>query len=126
MRVFVGISSHSNSYRFSSFGSWEFSKQQLIDLFQGVFPDSKAEKIPLAFSICTEGPQVEFWVHYSLLQKNVRIHHMNIFRTCYGSFQARLEDFLLDVERLMRWINDEFLEEVADQLFKLAKHALQE
>ena len=99
-------------------------RQQLIDLFESVFSNPKGGKTPLAFSICTEGPQIEFWVHYILLEDNVRSHYMNIFRTCYGSLQGELEGFLIDIERLMRWTKDEFLKEVADQLYKLAKHAV--
>lgn len=97
--------------------------QQQTDLFEGVFSDLRGGKTHLAFSICTEGPQIEFWVHYTLSEDNVRTHYMNIFRTCYGSLQGGLEDFLIDVERLMRWTKDEFLKEVADQLCKLANHA---
>ena len=98
-------------------------RQQLIDLFEGVFPNLKGKKTPLAFSICTEGPQIEFWVHYALSEDNVRSQYMNIFRTCYGSLQGGLGDFLMDVDRLMRWTKDEFSKEVADQLRKLANHA---
>lgn len=98
-------------------------EQQLTDLFEGVFSNLKGRKTHLAFSICTEGPQIEFWVHYALLNSNVRRHYMNIFRTCYGSLQGGLEDFLVDVDLLMRWIKDEFLKEVADQLYQLANHA---
>ena len=98
-------------------------RQQLTDLFEGVFPNLGGRKTHFAFSICTEGPQIEFWVHYALTEDNVRSHYMNIFRTCYGSLQGGLEDFLMDVERLMKWTKDEFLEEVADQLCKLANHA---
>ena len=98
-------------------------RQQLTDLFEGVFSNLRGSKTHLAFSICTEGPQIEFWVHYALSEDNVRSHYMNIFRTCYGSLQGGLEDFLMDVERLMRWTKDEFLKEVADQLCKLANHA---
>lgn len=98
-------------------------RQQLTDLFEGVFPNLGGRKTHLAFSICTEGPQIEFWVHYALSEDNVRSHYMNVFRTCYGSLQGGLEDFLMDVERLMRWTKDEFLKKVADQLCKLANHA---
>lgn len=98
-------------------------RQQLIDLFEGVFPTPGGRKTPLAFSICTEGPHIEFWVHYALSEDSVRSHYMNIFRTCHASLQAGLEDFLMDVERLMRWTKDEFLKEVADQLCRLATHA---
>lgn len=98
-------------------------QQQLSDLFEGVFPNLGGKKTHLAFSICTEGPQIEFWVHYALSEDNVRSHYMNIFRTCYGSLQGGLEDFLMDVERLMRWTKDVFLKEVADRLCTLANHA---
>ncbi|MCJ1258921.1 hypothetical protein MMC24_006755 [Lignoscripta atroalba] len=98
-------------------------RQQLTDLFEGAFSNPRGGKTHLAFSICTEGPQIEFWVHYALSEDNVRSHYMNIFRTCYGSLQGGLEDFLMDVERLMEWTKDEVLKEVADQLFKLANYA---
>lgn len=98
-------------------------RQQLTDLFEGVFSSVRGKKTHLAFSICTAGPQIEFWVHYTLSEDNVRSHYMNIFRTCYGSLQGGLEDFLMDVERLMRWTKDDFLKEVTDQLCKLANHA---
>lgn len=97
--------------------------QQQTDLFEGVFSNLRGGKTHLAFSICTEGPQIEFWVHYTLSEDNVRSHYMNIFRTCYGSLQGGLADFLIDVERLMRWTKDEFLKDVTDQLCKLANHA---
>ena len=58
-------------------------RQQLSDLFEGVFPNLGGRKTHLAFSICIEGPQIEFWVHYALSEDNVRSHYMNIFRTCY-------------------------------------------
>ncbi|KAL8942975.1 MAG: hypothetical protein Q9211_001176 [Gyalolechia sp. 1 TL-2023] len=98
-------------------------RQQLTDLFQGVFPNLRGRQTNLAFSICTEGPQIEFWVHYALSEDGVRSHYMNIFRTCYGSLEGGLEEFLMDVERLMTWTEDEYLNEVAEQLYKLAKHA---
>ena len=101
-------------------------RQQFIDFVENTFSIPKGGKTPLAFSICTEGPHIEFWVHYALMEDNVRRHYMNIFRTCYGSLQCGLEGFLMDMERLMRWTEDEFLTEVADQLYELAKHAEQE
>ena len=97
-------------------------QHKLIDLFQSVSPNVQGGKIPLAFSICMEGPQIEFWVHYALSENNVRRHFTNIFRTCYGSLQGGLEDFLMDVESLMRWTKDEYLKEIADQLYEVAKH----
>ena len=103
-------------------------QQQLIGLFDGIFPDSersmnrKGRKTPLAFSICTEGPTIEFWVHYSVLEENTCIHYMNILTTCHASFDDKLADFFLLIERLRSWYKDDFLKEVADQLFDLANH----
>ena len=98
-------------------------RQQLNDLFAGIFHNGKGGQTLLAFSIYTEGPQIEFWVHYPLLKDNVRSHYMNIFQTYYGSLQGGLEDFLMNVDRLMTWTEDNFLKEVTDQLYKLANHA---
>lgn len=99
-------------------------QQQFADLIRRGFPESPTStETPLAFSICTEGPHVEFWVHYASEEDNVRHHHMNIFRTCYGSLQAGLEDLLLDLERLMGWLKEEYLKNAADRLYKLADRA---
>ena len=98
-------------------------QQKLADLSKSIYPESERSKAPLAFSICMQGPHIEFWVHYSLSEDKVRMHYMNIFKTCYGSLQGGLEDFLMDLERLMSWTNDGFLENVAGQLFNLANHA---
>ena len=60
-------------------------RQQLPDFFEGVFSNLEGGKIPLTVSICAKGPQIELWVHYTLLEDNVRGHYMDIFRTCYES-----------------------------------------
>ena len=52
-------------------------RQQLNDLFEGVFSNLRGGKTYLAFSICTEGPQIEFWVHYTLSEDNVRSHYIS-------------------------------------------------
>ena len=101
-------------------------RQQLTDVSYRVFPNPEDRKTHLAFSICTEGPQIEFWVHYALSEDQVRSHYMNVFRICHGSLQGGLEDFLMDVERLMEWTKDEMLNEIADQLYTLANHVVTE
>ena len=98
-------------------------QQQFADLIRFNLPETPSTKTPLAFSICTEGPSIEFWVHYALSEDKTRHYYMNIFRTCYGSLQGGLEDILLDMERLMGWLKEEFLEGVVDRLHKLANRA---
>ncbi|KAL9095322.1 MAG: hypothetical protein Q9163_006518 [Psora crenata] len=92
-------------------------QQELTDLFRGFFPNPRP---PLAFSICTEGAHIEFWVHYTLKEENVPCHYMSIFRTCYGSIRAELEGFLMDVERLMSWTKEDYLEDITAKLYHLS------
>lgn len=104
-------------------------QQQLTDLFQGVFPNSegspnlKGRKTPLAFSICTQGPVIEFWVHHFVLEENICMHYMNLLNICYGSLVDGLEDFFIQLEHLISWYKGDFLKEVVDQLFDLANHS---
>jgi hypothetical protein len=56
------------------------SLQQLNDLTGHV------GQTPLAFSICTEGPHIEFG--YNMLRRRIMCadtYYMNIFRACYGT-----------------------------------------
>lgn len=79
-------------------------QRQLSGLFKAVFPSSEriinpeGGKTPLAFSICTQGPIIEFWV------------------------ADGLEDFFILLECLISWYKTDFLEEIADELFDLANH----
>ena len=97
-------------------------QKQLIGLFERIFPNSKSGKTPLVFSICTLGPIIEFWVHYTVLEEGICMHYMNLLKLCYGSLDDGLEDFLMLLERLITWYKNEFLEEIADQLCGIAKH----
>ncbi|KAL8792750.1 MAG: hypothetical protein Q9195_004637 [Heterodermia aff. obscurata] len=98
-------------------------RQQLNDISHEISNKYKDGKTRLAFSICTEGPQIEFWVHYALSEDGMRCHYMNVFRTCHGSLQSGLETFLIDVDRLMGWTKDEMLNEIAYQLTVVADYA---
>jgi len=104
-------------------------QHQLTDLTKSIFPESesgsgsKSSETPLAFTICSERPYIELWVHHSSMEDNLRMHYMNIVKICHGSLKDGLKDFLLDLDSLMSWAGDRFLEDVADQLFKLAEHA---
>ena len=75
---------------------------------------------PLAFSIYTEGPMVQLWVHYTTLMDNVRMYHMNILKICHASSLPSLRDgvreFFEAVDDVMRWATSELLGEIANQL----------
>lgn len=103
-------------------------QRQLIDLFKFVFPSCERTmspeggKTPLAFSICTQGPIMEFWVYYSVVEEGICMHYMNLLKQCHGSLADGLEDFLILLECLMSWYKTDFLREVADMLFDLANY----
>ena len=77
-------------------------------------------KEPLAFSICTEGPMVQLWVHYTKMKGDVRQYHMNIIKICHASsFESLREgvrDFFEAVDGIMDWATSDLLAEIADQL----------
>ena len=103
-------------------------QKQLSGLLKDVFPNSERSinseggKTPLAFSICTQGPIIEFWVHHSVLEEDICMHYMNLLKICYGSLADGLEDFFMTLECLMSWYKDDFLKEVVDGLFDLANY----
>lgn len=106
-------------------------QHQLADLSKSIFPEfepestskSESSKTPLEFTICSEGPHIELWVHHSSLEDNLRMHYMNVQKICHRSLKDGLKDFLPDLDRLMSWTSRRFLKDIGDQLFKLAEHA---
>lgn len=84
-------------------------------------------KEPLAFSICSEGPMVQLWVHYTTLVDNVRMYMMNIIKACHASqfpsLRDGVRDFFEAVDGVMSWATSELLDEVAEQLVLVWKAA---
>ncbi|KAL8918721.1 MAG: hypothetical protein Q9208_007192 [Pyrenodesmia sp. 3 TL-2023] len=80
------------------------------------------QKSPLAFSLCTQGPIMELWAHHILSEVGITEYHMNLMATCHGSLRGELERFLVQMDRLIDWSKEEYLGEVADQLFAIASH----
>lgn len=72
---------------------------------------------PLAFSICTEGPTLEVWVHYTTNRDGVRFYHMNILRGCNAAAEDDgLWEFITIVYKLMCWARTDLLTNIATQL----------
>ncbi|KAL8952682.1 MAG: hypothetical protein Q9222_001419 [Ikaeria aurantiellina] len=94
--------------------------QQLMDLHDTGAPEAKSTESPLAFSICTQGPFLELWVHYSALTDVGREHHMHLLAACHGCLSGGLEDFYLRLEQLLSWYKKTLLEKIADRLFGIA------
>ncbi|KAL8979860.1 MAG: hypothetical protein Q9205_004905 [Flavoplaca limonia] len=97
-------------------------QRQLTKLHDSVNPVSGEKKPPLAFSVCTQGPILELWVHHLELEDNITRYHMNITAACHGSLCDDLERFLLKIDCLIEWYKQDYLEEITDQLFAIASH----
>jgi hypothetical protein len=95
--------------------------QRLNTLLDRSLPKSKSMEIPLIFSICTEGPSMEFWVHYSQPEKGIYLYYMNLLGTCHGSLKNELEPFFLRLEHVMTWYKNYYLPQIAERLAHLAK-----
>lgn len=96
-------------------------QQQLIDLYDRCFPSSKESKSPFAFSVCTEGPLIGFWVHYARMEHGFKKHYMRTLYSCDGALADQLETLLVKWEQLMNWYENEFLKETAKRLYDIAK-----
>ncbi|KAL8959324.1 MAG: hypothetical protein Q9193_003798, partial [Seirophora villosa] len=78
-------------------------QQQLTDLYNTIPPSTEARRSPvtypvsppLAFSVCTQGPILELWVHHVKSQEDVTKYHMNLLASCHGSLCEDLERFIL-------------------------------
>ncbi|MCJ1381188.1 hypothetical protein MMC17_004297 [Xylographa soralifera] len=91
-------------------------QHQLAKLTELSAPESYEKKEPLAFSICTEGPHMELWAHYTTSQDGRRNYNMRILQTCHASLLPGVVDFLLVVDSVLSWACSEFLDDVTKQL----------
>jgi hypothetical protein len=91
-------------------------QHELADLTKRASHRSYDSKAPLAFSISTEGPHIELWVHYTTSQKNVRMYNMNILKTCHASLPEGVTEFLIVVDSIMSWASVDFVNDIAEQL----------
>ncbi|KAI2611857.1 hypothetical protein GGR54DRAFT_617066 [Hypoxylon sp. NC1633] len=91
-------------------------QHDLADLTKSASGGSYASKVPLAFSICTEGPYIELWVHYTTSEDNVRMYNMNILKICHASLPEGVAEFLMVVDSMMSWASVDFVNDIAEQL----------
>ncbi|MCJ1483069.1 hypothetical protein MMC06_003235 [Schaereria dolodes] len=97
-------------------------QHELADLVKGASRGSYQSKTPLAFSICTEGPYMELWVHYTTSRNGIRRYNMNILKICHASMLEGVVEFLTMVDSVMNWISVDFMEDITEQLI-LIEHA---
>lgn len=91
-------------------------QHQLADLARKTTSKAYNSEQPLAFSICTQGPLFELWVHYSTLSDGCRVQNMNILKTCNASLLNEVIAFLLVVDHVMIWAKDNFLSNIGKTL----------
>ena len=98
-------------------GSCMLNMQHKLAQLAEPFAAATCEKRePLAFSVCTEGPHMELWVHYTTSTDGMRNYNMNILQTCHASLLDGVVEFLVVVDRVLSWARSEFVEDVAKQL----------
>ena len=96
-------------------------QHQLADFTERVAPRSYRSKPPLAFSVCSEGPTLELWVHYTTSLADVREYNINIVRSCHASLLKEVTEFLMAVDNVMNWAIVDFVDDVVEQLFLVEK-----
>ena len=78
---------------------------------------------PLVFSICTEGPHHELWVHYTVIEDGERQFNMVLLDTCHGVVLKQVERFFVQVYNVMIWTMGPFLKTVVERLREVARKA---
>ena len=90
---------------------------------------SRQSKEPLAFSICTEGPVLQLWVHYITMKDDVCKYKTNILKICHASsfppLREGVQEFFKAVDGVMSWASSDFLDEIAAHLDLLRKYCWQ-
>ena len=100
-------------------------QHQLDDLTQRRTPRSESHQSrePLAFSICSEGPIMLLYVHYTTSVQSARFYNMHLLEVCHATRRKSVRDFFMAVAGVMRWASAELLDDVAQQLFLVWKAA---
>lgn len=82
---------------------------------------SHSPSYPLAFSICSEGPVMELWVHYNTSDTGIRYYNMHFLQVGHASSPDTVVAFFLTVLRIMRWVKSPVLDGIADMLLGVWK-----
>ena len=71
---------------------------------------------PIVFSICTQGPLHELWVHYTTEEDDERNYWQKLWNSCNVAVDCEKSGFLEDVDNVMKWGTGGRLKTVANQL----------
>lgn len=84
-------------------------------------PTSTNISIPLVFSITTQGPTHELWVHYIDFEDGVRTFNSALLETSNGALLKTVEPFMVAVDSMCFWGCGSFLDSVMERLGKVAR-----
>ncbi|KAF2808311.1 uncharacterized protein BDZ99DRAFT_464186 [Mytilinidion resinicola] len=101
----------------------------LDELVERAAPTPTSDVLPapknqpaLFFSICTQGPIHELWVHWTNVEGGMRKFHMKLLKICHGVLLEGVEDFIVAVDNMLRWGTGQFLESVVERLGRVARN----
>lgn len=89
---------------------------RLDDLAQKAQPSSKSKGQHIVFSVCTQGPIHELWVHYTTEEEGRRIYNNRVWKSCNMAVDCEVLGFLEAVDNVMRWGSGEHLENIVARL----------
>ena len=88
-------------------------------------PGSYSKVQPIVFSVCTEGPIHQLWVHYTIGEHGDgnRMYYMAQVKTCdMGVCDDNIVLFLEAVDNVLKWGSGEYKEAIAEQLSIIWQH----
>ncbi|MCJ1359526.1 MAG: hypothetical protein MMC33_009528, partial [Icmadophila ericetorum] len=92
----------------------------LDDLVRKSNPGSYSKGQPVVFSVCTEGPIHQLWVHYTAAGDgdgdSNRMYYMAQIKTCDVAICNDVPGFLEAVDNVMRWGSGKYKETTVEQL----------
>lgn len=100
------------------------SSDGLPALLKGQLPKLRPpseNQIPLFFSICTEGPIHQLFVHWTEVNYGKRQFNMRLLKCVHGLLPTDMENFFVKVDNVLRWGTEHFLESLVVRLGKLAR-----
>lgn len=89
----------------------------------GAPPTSSKIDPPLFFSITTQGPIHELWVHWTIVEEDVRVFESKLVESCNALLLERGEDFVVKLNNVAVWGTGPFLDSVVKRLGMIAREA---
>jgi len=86
-------------------------------------PTSSNAEPPLFFSITTQGPIHELWVHWTVVEDGVRMFNSKLLDSCNALLLERGKEFIVRLNNVCSWGTGPFIKSVVERLGKVAGKA---